>query len=334
VHVRSAYIDALGDASSIRYGELPDPAVQPHEVLVRVDAVAVNAVDTYLRSGRWATEVRFPLAVGRDLVGTVVAAGSAVGDVEAGQRVWTNSAGYGGRAGAAAELVAVERDRLYPLPVQADPVSFVASVHPGATAYGALVGRARLRRGESVCVVGANGAVGMCAVQVAAAHEAEVIAVTRDPRAVGRLRELGAAHVVLADAAGAPRAAAEAAPRGLDIFLDTTRHVDVAAVPERLNPRGRIILIAGHGHADFDLWRFYIREAQLLGFIMSAMTVDELAAAAEWINGSYVTRPLTVSVGHVLGFDQAAHAHELIESGRLPRLGDGTVGRLVLRPCR
>lgn len=302
-------------------------------MLVRVDAVAVNTVDTYVRSGRWATEVSFPLAVGRDLVGTVVAVGSAVGDVEAGQRVWTNSAGYGGRAGATAELVPVERERLYWLPARADPVRFVAAVHSGATAYGALVGRARLRPGECVAVVGANGAVGMCAVQVAAAHGAEVIAVVRDARAAERLRDLGAAHVLVVDAASAPEAAAEVAPRGVDVFLDTTRHVDLAAVPERLNPRGRVLVIAGRGHADLELWPFYVREAQLLGFIMSAMTVDELAAAAEWINGTYRSAPLAVSVGQVLGFDEAAGAHAVVESGELPRLADGTVGRLVLRPC-
>jgi NADPH:quinone reductase len=103
--VKAAYVDGLGDAESIRYGELPGP----------------------------------------------------------GERVWTNSAGYGGRPGATAELVAVARERSYRLPAGGDPEAFVASVHPGATAYGALLHRARLAAGESLAVVGANGAVGMCA---------------------------------------------------------------------------------------------------------------------------------------------------------------------------
>jgi NADPH:quinone reductase-like Zn-dependent oxidoreductase len=251
-----------------------------------------------------------------------------VTDVSPGTRVWTNSAGYGGRPGATAELVAVERDRLYALPPGVDPVEFVAAVHPGATAHGALIGRARLQAGECVAAVGANGSVGMCAVQVAAAHGAEVIAVVRDERARERLRELGATRVVVAGAADAPRSAAEAASAGVDVFIDTTRQVDIAAVPEQLNQRGRIVLIAGGGSANLELWPFYVREIELAGFIMSGMTVGELAAAAEWINAR---RP-SVSVGRVLGFDAAAEAHELIESGRLPRMGDGTVGRLVLRP--
>jgi hypothetical protein len=65
--------------------------------------------------------------------------------------------------------------------------------------------------------------------------------------------------------AEAAAAAAEAALRGLDVFVDTTRYADVGAVPDRLNPRGRIVLVAGRGPVAFDLWRFYVREIQLLG---------------------------------------------------------------------
>ncbi|MGH2835283.1 MAG: zinc-binding dehydrogenase [Solirubrobacteraceae bacterium] len=330
--MKAAYIGRLGDAGTIRYGELPDPVPDEGQVLVRVEAVAVDPVDTYVRSGRWRTELSFPLALGRDLVGSVVMCGAAVSGFQPGERVWTNSAGYGGRAGATAELVAVDCERLYRLPAGADPVSFVATLHPGATAYGALCDRARVVSGECVVVVGATGAVGMSAVQVAVAAGAEVIATTRQALAAERLHALGAARVIVTEAAGAPRAAAEAARAGVDVLIDTSRHLDISSVPEQLNPRGRIVLIAGAGHADLDLRSFYLRELQLLGFVMSAMTVSELAAAAERINARHPARPLTVSVGRVLSFAEAARAHTMLETGQLPRMPDGTVGRLVLTP--
>lgn len=330
--MRSAYVQALGDADQIRYGELPDPRPGERQVLVRVQAVAVDSADTFVRSGRWPTEVRFPLAVGRDLVGAVVACGPRVTQFAVGDRVWTNSAGYEGRPGATAELVPVEEERLYRLPAGADPVAFVASVHPGATAYGVLVLRAELQPGESVAVIGANGAVGMCLVQLAAQQDAEVIAVTRRAGASTRLRELGARQVVIAEARDAPRTAADAASRGIDVLVDATGHVPIAVVPETLNPRGRIVVIAGRGAAELDLWRLYTREIQVLSFVMSRMTVPELAAAATWINASHPARPLTVGVGQVLGFAAAARAHAVVEARALPRLPDGIVGRLVLRP--
>jgi NADPH:quinone reductase-like Zn-dependent oxidoreductase len=330
--VKAAYIEALGDAQSIRYAELPDPVAGPGQVVVRVEAVAVNSVDTLVRSGRWRTELTLPLAVGRDLVGTVASVGPEVSDLAAGERVWTNSAGYGGRPGATAELVAVERRRLYRLPSRAEPVAFVASVHPGATAYGALLERARLAAGERLAVLGANGAVGMCAVQVGAAAGAEVIAVIRHPEAATRLRELGARWVVVVDAAQAAPAAAEAAGGPLDVLIDTTGHADIGSTPEHLASRGRIILIAGAGKAELERSSYYLREAQLIGFIMSGMTAGELSAAADRLNATYPSQPLSVSVGGVLGFQDAAEAHATLEARQLPRMPDGTVGRVVLLP--
>jgi NADPH:quinone reductase len=332
--VKAAYIDGFCDASGIRYGDLPDPVPGPGQVLVRVTAVAVNTVDTLVRSGAWRTPVGFPLVVGRDLAGTVAAAGAGVSDVRPGDRVWANSAGYGGRPGATAELVPVARERLYPLPDGANPVAFVAAVHPGATAYGVLTGRARVQPSEVVAVIGGNGAVGMCLIQVAAAHGAHPIAVVRDGRAEPALRELGARQVaVAADAAGGLAVAAAAAPDGVDVVVDATGRAALSQAPDLVNPRGRIVVIAGtRRRIQFDQWPFYMRELQLLGFIMSAMTVSELAAAAAWINAQHARRPLAVSLAPGMRFADAARAHEIIEQGRLPHLADHTIGRITLRP--
>jgi NADPH:quinone reductase-like Zn-dependent oxidoreductase len=358
--VKAAYIESHGSADDIRYGELPDPEPASGEVLVRVEAVAVNSVDTFVRSGAWRTPVTFPLVVGRDLVGTVVRVGPdapalatgdpalatgdpalATGDpalatgypVRPGDLVWTNSAGYGGRPGATAELTRVQRDRLYPLPSGADPVRFVAAVHPGATAFGALAGRARLRAGETVAVVGANGSVGMCLIQVAAAYGAEVIASVRDAGSAPRLRELGARTVVTSgDAEHVIGALRERASDGVDVLVDTTGRMGLADVPGLLRPRGRVVLLAGRDRRiDLDQWAFYTRELSLIGFIVSGLTAAELRDAAAWINGTYPASPLTVSVGQVLTFADAGHAHHVLERGELPRMPDRTVGRLVLR---
>jgi NADPH:quinone reductase-like Zn-dependent oxidoreductase len=332
--VKAAYIEDFCDAAGIRYGELPDPEPGPGEVLVRPEAVAVNKVDTFVRSGAWRTPVTFPLVVGRDLAGTVAALGPGVTGLREGDRVWTNSAGYGGRPGATAGLVAVPRERLYPLPPGADPVSFIAAVHPGATAHGALLGRARLQPGETVAIAGGNGSVGMCLIQLAAAAGAEPVAVVRDGGAAARLRELGATQVaVAADAGEALAAAAAAAPRGVDVFIDTTGKAGIGDAPDLLNQRGRIVLIAGAGsRIELDQWRLYLSELQLIGFIMSGLTAAELAAAAAWINGRQAGSPLTVTVGPVLSFAGAALAHARLERGELSRAADRTVGRLVLRP--
>lgn len=69
----AAWIDEFGPPERIRYGELPVPSCGPTDVLVRVEAVAVNPADTFIRSGAYRTPIPIPFVIGRDLAGTVAA---------------------------------------------------------------------------------------------------------------------------------------------------------------------------------------------------------------------------------------------------------------------
>jgi NADPH:quinone reductase-like Zn-dependent oxidoreductase len=116
-------------------------------------------------------------------------------------------------------------------------------------------------------------------------------------------------------------------------MVDTTGRADFGGAPELMNPRGRVVVMAGTGRRiELGQWAFYTRELQLLGFIMSGMTVSELAGAAAWINAQHAVRPLTVSLAPVMRFADAAVAHQMIESGQLPHLSDHTIGRITLQP--
>ncbi|MDQ1083131.1 MULTISPECIES: alcohol dehydrogenase catalytic domain-containing protein [Microbacterium] len=330
--MHAAFFSRTGDPSVIEWVEMPDPVPGPGQVRVRTEAVAVNAVDTLVRSGRWSTPLAFPVAVGRDLVGVVDQIGPGVGGLREGDRVWTSSAGYAGRPGATAELVVVDRDRLYPVPDAADPVAFVASLHPATTAVAALHLSARVQPGETLVVVGANGAVGAALVQEGVASGADVVAVVRDARCVATLEEWGA-EVVVADAGSAAEAVAERRPDGIHVFIDTTGRADTASAVRRLAPRGRVIVLAGRTSAEIDLWSLQVRELRVVGFILSALDASELREVAEQVNARWAEgRPLLAQVGGVLGFADAADAHRRMETGDLPRTADGFVGRLVLVP--
>jgi NADPH:quinone reductase-like Zn-dependent oxidoreductase len=329
--VKASYIMTTGPASEITWGELPDPLPGPGQVLVRPEAVAVDHVDLLTRSGRWQTTLRFPQVVGRDLVGTVVRAGDEAADTfRPGDRVWTNSAGYGGRAGATAELVVVDQDRLYPLPEGASAHEFVAVLHAGATAFG-LLERAGVREGETVAVTGANGAVGVALVQAASRLGADVVAVCRTEQATGALRRRGARTVVVADGDHAADAAFDASPEGVDLFVEVSGHTALEPVVRRLNRRGRLALLSSRRPFDFEPWTFYTRELTLVGFVMSGMTSDELARAARSINAAYVAG-FRVPVAQPMTFADARSAHERLEAGGPGRNEDGLVPRIVLTP--
>ncbi|MGH3493390.1 MAG: alcohol dehydrogenase catalytic domain-containing protein, partial [Sciscionella sp.] len=173
--MNAVYVTALGPASEIRVGMLPVPTPGPTEVLVAVDTVAVNPVDTYIRSGRYRTPVPMPFIVGRDLVGTVVEVGSAATSFRPGARVWCNSMGHEGRQGPTAEYAAVPAERLYHLPDGVDPRTAVALAQPAATAYLGWFGHARLRPGQTVFVGGGAGNIGTAAIQMATLAGARVL---------------------------------------------------------------------------------------------------------------------------------------------------------------
>ncbi len=151
--MRAAYITRLGPPEAIRVGELPVPVPGPTDVLVQVEVVVVDPVDTLVRSGAYPTPPPFPLVIGRDLVGTVAEAGAGAVGFAAGDRVWCNSLGHGGRQGSFAEYAVVPAERLYHLPA-VDPVAAVAVLHPGATAYLALFRHGGLRPTETLYVAG------------------------------------------------------------------------------------------------------------------------------------------------------------------------------------
>jgi len=323
--MRAAWIDALGPAENIRCGELPVPVPGPTDVLVRVSAVAVDHVDTFVRSGAYRTPTPFPFVVGRDLAGTVAAAGAGAPGFAVGEAVWCNSLGHGGRQGAAAEYAVVPADRLYRLPPGVDPVTAAAVAHPSATAHLAL-GRAGLRAGETVYVAGGAGHVGGAAVVLAARAGARVVA-SAGAADLGYCRALGA-DVVLdyraADLAGQLR---DAAPDGVDVHLDTSGRDDLAGAVDVLAFRGRILLVAGvTARPELPAGPLYMKDGRVIGFAISNARVAELAGAAVRIDQLLAQGALAPRAIEELPLGEAAEAHRRLETGR----ARGT--RLILRP--
>lgn len=119
--MQAVTFEQLGGPEALRLREIDEPQLRANQVLVRVQAVAVDHVDTFVRSGAFQTALATPHVVGRDLVGTVLRVAAGVTKFAVGDLVWTNSAGYDGRMGATAEMVAVAADRLYPVPCGGRP---------------------------------------------------------------------------------------------------------------------------------------------------------------------------------------------------------------------
>ncbi len=312
--MRAAYIEALGPAEAIRYGVVSTPEPGADEVQVAVEFTAVNAVDTFVRSGAWRTPLTFPFVIGRDLVGIVTAVGASVTEFATGDRVWSNSLGHGGRQGAAAERAVVAADRLYHLPSGVAPRDAVAVAHPAATAALGLFTHGRVRRGETVVVIGAGGNVGSAAVAMAAEAGARVVAVAAGAD-FGHCLSLGADQAV--DYRDDPdgRIAADH-PGGVDVVLDCAGRNDLESAVDLLRRRGRVVVLAGMAARPvLPVGRLYLKDCSVVGFAISQATTAELASAAHRVNrllASGVLRPRRVEQ---LPLRSAAQAHRIVESG-------------------
>lgn len=327
----AAWIDELGGPERIRYGELPVPQPGLTDVLVRVEAVAVNPVDTFVRSGAFRTPITFPFVIGRDLAGTVAVAGPGAAGFAVGDRVWCNSLGHAGRQGAGAQYAVVAAERLYHLPNGVDPVCAVAVAHPAATAHLALVRHARLQPGETVLIVGGGGHVGSAAVLLAARAGARVIASASDGD-LDRCRSLGAHAAIDYRDPELGRRIRDATPDGVDVHLDTSGRQDLEAGVEMLARRGRIVLMAAHREESrLPVRRLYTRDGSIVGLAISNASVADLAGAAGRINQLLAEGSLMPRRIERLPLSDAAEAHRRLEAG------DARGRRIVLRPpaqCR
>lgn len=323
--MRAAFVRSTGGADLIEVGNLPTPRPAHGEVLVKFLVSDVNHVDLFVRSGAYRTPLPLPFVLGRDLVGEVVDPGHGTAGFAVGDLVWTNSMGHAGRQGTWSEYVAVPARRLYPLPDGVDPETAVPVLHTAATAHLGLFRRAHLAAGDVVFVGGAGGGVGTATVQLARAAGARVVA-TASPRDFDWCRAQGADEVfdyhdpVLFDLLR------DAAPEGYGLWWDNGGHHDFAATLPLMRQGGSIVVAAGMSAAPvLPIGQLYLNDISIHGFVISNASVEDLAAAAQAINGMLAERRLPARVADRLSLSEARRAHELMASGHVR-------GRVLITP--
>ena len=286
---------------------MPDPAAEGR-VLVRVRAAGVNFADILVRRGRYPQMPAFPVVLGSEIAG----------ELEDGTRVMAMTPGAGGYA----ELAAVERAQVVPLPEHASFAEGASFLLTFLTAYIPLTRQARVTPATTVLVYAAAGGVGTAAVQLARTFGARVVAAAGSAEKLEVCRELGASEAyvydklpedlkadVVVDPVGGRLFSQGIAPlRPLGVLLA----LGSAAGPwPETNPG----LLVGRnvGVQGFYLGRLLRLDPELVG-----AAVGELLAL--WQTGAF--RPL---VGAELPLDEVERAHELMESR-------ASVGKVVLIP--
>ena len=216
--MQAAAIDRYGPPSVLKLRELDTPEPGPNQVLIAVHTAAVGSWDAEMREGSWRPpgRPRFPRVLGLDGSGVVVAKGKRVRRFALGDEVWAYD--YE-QAGFYAQYVAVDGSNVGRKPKRMSLRDAGAAAVTGLTALQGVVDTAKIRRGETVLVFGATGAVGTLALQFAARRGAHVIATATGRKATEIVRKLGARKAIDARAREAVDALRQAAPDGVDVVL-------------------------------------------------------------------------------------------------------------------
>ena len=332
--MKAAFIESTGAAEAvIRFGDLPKPSPREGEMLVRVGAVAVNPIDTYLRNGANYWELPKPFIIGCDLAGTVEAVGPKVTRYKAGDRVWGSNQGLLGRQGTFAEYAAVHEQWLYPTPANVSDEEAAACALVGITAHLGLFRDAKLQASETIFVNGGSGGVGSMVVQMAKIAGAKVLATAGSAEKVADLKKLGADAAVNYKQDDVAAAVKAFSPSGVNVYWETVREPDFDKIVSYLSERGRMVLMAGReARPPFPVGPFYVKGCSLFGFVMFKATADEQRACAEDIQRWLGLGQLKANISRVLPLSEAAAAHKLQEENTLQKAGT-LAGKIVLKPA-
>lgn len=284
VRIRAAIVDAPG--SQPRLGSVSLGPRTPGTTLVAVVAAPVNPLDLLIASGTFhSARHESPYVPGSECVGVVLDSDRHV----SGSLVYGECHASPTTPGAFAAKVLIPDDDLLPLPAGLDPVLAAAVGNSGVAAYLPLVTVAELRPGETVLVLGATGAVGQLAVQMAHRRGAgRVVGVARDRVALERLLALGADAIVDLRADEdvehlATRLQAAAGP--VDVVLDGLFGAPLEAALRACAPRARVVNIGNLAGMTAQVPAGLLRGKQLslTGFAGLHTPLRAKSAALTWL---------------------------------------------------
>jgi len=340
--MKAARIHQFGGPEALIYEDVPDPQPRKDQVMVRVRACSLNHLDIWVRKGL--PGVKLPHILGSDIAGEVAEVGDYVSGFQTGQRVLLAPMLFCGHCekcvaglqnqcrefavlgngvdGGNCELIAVPSANVIPIP---DSFNFnqAASVPlVFVTAWHMLVGRAGIRPGQTVLVLGASSGVGIAAIQIAKLFHCRVITTAGDEAKLAKGRELGAEfginHYQQRISEEVRRITNK---QGVDVVVE---HVGAATWDESVRSlkSGGTLVTCGATtgpHVAIDLRHLFGRQLSLLGSYMG--TMGELHEVLKHVFAGRL-QPV---VDRVFPLSEIRAAHEYLERSQM-------FGKIVINP--
>lgn len=311
--MKAIQVSSPGGAEALQYVDVPMPEPKPGEALVRIEAIGVNYLDVYHRTGLY--PMPMPLIPGSEAAGTIE---------ETGERVaWVVG------PGAYAEYAAVPREKLVPLPAEVDTRTAAASMLQGMTAHYLVTSSYSVVPRTTALVHAAAGGVGGLLVQLAKQHGGRVFA-TASTSKLDAVRQLGADVVIdYTTQDFAEEVLRGTDGRGADVVYDSVGRTTFDKSLEVLAWRGMLVLFGQSSGTvpPFDPARLAKRSAFFTRPSLGAYTAtrDELLWRANELFDAIRSGAARVRIDRELPLRDAAEAHRLLESR-------ATMGKVLLVP--
>ncbi len=324
--MKAIRVHEFGPPEVLQLEDVPNLQAGPGQVVVRIHAVGVNPVETYIRSGIY-PKPPTPYTPGADGAGVIEAVGEGVTGVQVGDRVYT----AGSLTGTYAEQALCKEGQVHPLPERASFAQGASMFIPYGTAYRALFQRAQASPAEVVFVHGASGGVGIAAVQLARAAGLKVIGSASTEQGQKLVTAQGAHHVVNHKAPGYLEEVLKLTKgRGVDVIIEMLANVNLGNDINILAQGGRIVAVGNRGPnnqgtAEINPRAAMQRDAAILGMTLvnvSLLDMEKIHAAliAGLENGS-----LSPVIGQEFALAEAPKAHHAV-------IESTAYGKIVLVP--
>ena len=319
--MKAIRVHGFGEPGVLKLEDLPDPTPASGQVLLRVKAIGVNPVETYIRAGKYGPK-QFPYTPGADCAGVVEKVGDGVTTFKPGDRAYTAAT----LTGAYAELALCDAAKIFPLPDGVDFAQGASLGVPATTAYRAIFDRGQARPDETVLVHGATGGVGLFCVQLGRAHGCTVIGTGGSDKGRQLLLKEGAHHAL-----------DHAAPdyldqlmklnggRGVDLILEMLANVNLDKDLGVLAKKGRVVVVGNRGRVEIDPRQTMARDADIRGMTIMNLTDPELVAIHRAIGAAVEAKILRPIIDTQMPLADAPRAHREILEG-------GSHGKVILVP--
>lgn len=322
--MKAIRVHKYGGPEVLTTDDIPVPEPKAGEARVKIEAIGVNFIDIYQRTGLY--PIQTPFTLGSEGAGVVDVVGPGVTEVRKGDRV-----AYSMVIGAYAEFAVVPAWRLAPVPANVDAKSAASLMLQGMTAHYLTHSTYALKKGETALVHAAAGGVGLLLIQIAKQRGANVIGTVSTEAKAQLAKEAGADHVILytqSDFLAEVKKLTD--NRGVHVVYDSVGQTTFEKSLECLKPRGYLVLFGQSSGpvSPFDPGKLGAKGSLFLtrpSLAHYTLNRDELLQRADDLFNWTASGKLKLRVEKTFSMANAAEAHRDLE-------GRKTTGKVILLP--